>query len=275
MAADKDIPGPTTSEIDCGDAGERLIAEDEMAVASLRSATADRFLKSLGFDLFDCNGYTTLDRIFCVLTEANLLDVSGSVLMSSEATLRESTLYFLGLNPGGDEEGNSSFPTIRESLALARMGCNAFDQDWSRARATFLPGAAPMQANFKTICAHLGQCYSEVPASNLVFTRSRDVSSHGLYEVDLERGMEVHRILLDAIRPRFIWFMGSLSNASEQLRIVNVEWERADYRDWYVGRGTVEFCGKDYLFGNTPHLSYWSPAGREKLLDWVFAGLSD
>lgn len=251
--------------------------DDAIFEAASRARVADTFLTNLGFAQFGNQLDDTLDRIFRVLQASDLLDQSGSVLISSEATLVENDIYFLGLNPGGADDpdsGISSFPTLRESLALSRMGCCGFDQDWSRKGARFLPGQSPMQTNFKAICKRLGRCYAELPAANVVFTRSSDLASHGKYQSDLDRGIKVHRILLDRIRPKLLWLMGNPANAGDHLIIRDdqSEWRKSGYSNWTIGRGRVEFCGQDFAFAHTPHLTFWSPKEREPLIDWAFEG---
>lgn len=215
-----------------------------------------------------------LDQARRVLAEEGLLDRSGGVLMSSEATLRKGVTYFIGLNPGGEDAAPDSpddrvsdYPTIAESLDASRMGCNAFDQDWSTKTRSFAPGQSPMQSRFKFICRELGLCYAEVCATNFVFTRSTNVADHTSWERDLRASARVHSIFLEAVRPDFLWIQGNPATVDLE---VDMEWQPSGYSNWSIGRGTVMLGGKQYQACHTPHLSFWNPQSCTEQLGWAF-----
>ena len=206
-----------------------------------------------------------------ILKQANMLEESGSVFTSSEATLRPGFFYFIGLNPGGeasDESGEGKLPSIGKSLALSRLGCNGFDQDWSRPTARFPAGHAPMQLAFKDICLRLGMNYAEVCATNFVFTRSARVASHPEFERDRLAHADVHRLFLDVVQPEFVWLMGDPSTVG--LDTDQMSWEPSGYGNWSIGRGTIELFGRSYRACHTPHLTFWSAQRYRDAFDWAF-----
>jgi hypothetical protein len=83
------------------------IHEEASFVAKKRREVAEGLLQSCGFKPLDEDRHEPLNRIAALLDELDMLDESGSVLISAEATLRRSDrsdIYFLGLNPGGSAE---------------------------------------------------------------------------------------------------------------------------------------------------------------------------
>lgn len=215
-----------------------------------------------------------LDQARRVLAEEDMLDRSGGVLMSAEATLRKNVTYFIGLNPGGEDmppdssdERAADYPTISESLAASRMGCNAFDQDWSTKTRSFAPGHSPMQSRFKFVCRELRLCYAEVCATNFVFTRSTNVAGHTSWERDLRASARVHSTFLDAVEPDFLWIQGNPDTVDLQ---VEMEWQPSGYSNWAIGRGTAMLGGKEYIACHTPHLSFWNPEAHLEKLQWSF-----
>ena len=213
-----------------------------------------------------------LDMAYLSLGHSGLLQRSGGVLNSAEASLRKGPIYFMGLNPGGesaDEEAGNSL-TIAESLALSRLGCNGFDQDWSTDRKTYAPGRSLMQQRFKYVCGRLGLIYSEVCATNFVFTRSRDIKSHQSFGDDLIASLKVHDILLNVVKPEFLWIQGNPGTVGLKAEL---EWrkEGSGYSNWAIGRGTAELCGKRYQVCHTPHLVFWDPKANVDAFEWAFA----
>lgn len=214
-----------------------------------------------------------LDLAYLNLSKSGMLGRSGGVLNSAESTIRRGRTYFMGLNPGGEsaDENAGTFPTIAESLAMSRLGCNGFDQDWSTKKKTYAPGQSPMQQAFKYICARLDLIYSEVCATNFIFTRSRDIGSHQSLEEDLEVSMKVHKILLDVVQPQFLWIQGNPDTVGLK---TDMEWrsEGSGYSNWGIGRGTAELFGKHYQVCHTPHLMFWDPKTNVEAFEWSFAG---
>ena len=103
-----------------------MIDKDEAALATVRRNGVERFCLNFGFRV-PGQGVRALDQAWRTLEAASLFDLSGGVLLSSEATLRKGNIYFLGVNPGGDVDDAGDYPTIAESLFLSRVGYSAFD----------------------------------------------------------------------------------------------------------------------------------------------------
>lgn len=267
-----------------GAEAEDYLREEAIVVATRRRRAADDFLQGLGFRPPAATGSEPLDRLAALLDseELDMLDESGSLLISSEATLRDggnSDIYFLGLNPGGEAGEDFSifgrFPTIYESLALSRMGVSGWDQDWSRKDASYPPGQAPMQRRFKHIAGFLGLAYGEIFATNLVFARSRRFKALRRLEEQIEACLPVHQLLVEIVQPKRLWVMGNTDSAGNALNLHgDVRWRDAKHANWSIGHGTVDFCGRRMTLCHTPHLSLWDATSEDKqeLLDFAFHG---
>lgn len=225
-----------------------------------------------------------LETLAAHLENNGLAYEPGSVLLSAESTLRpglNSDLYFIGLNPGGENGDCSIFgnsPTIFESLAFSRMGVSGWDQDWSRKKAYFAPGRSPMQLRFKHMARQLKLSYGEIFATNLIFARSRRFKALSNATEQIAACLSTHELMLDIVKPKRLWVMGNPIHFGSALKLSkDVRWVPALYQDkndWSIGHGTAEFCGHKMTFCHTPHLSFWDPTAphRQRLIDFAFHG---
>ena len=137
---------------------------------------------------------------------SSILDKSGTLLYSSSATLRPGKYYFLGLNPGGADDGTK---TIRESLEnLPDFKKNAYlDENWSGDHRKYGEGGHPLQRNFEGLFKALGEDPRSVCASNLIFSRSIGERGAGGSE-RAELCWPVHEAILEIVRPEAIITFG-------------------------------------------------------------------
>jgi hypothetical protein len=106
---------------------------------------------------------------------AELLPCSGKVFYSGRiAFAGPAPLYVLGVNPGGDPGGKRQMETV---AAHTDWVANAAPSDWSAYRdeswKSRPPGQGGMQPRILHMFEVLGLNPGAVPASNLVFVRSR------------------------------------------------------------------------------------------------------
>ena len=213
-----------------------------------------------------------LDKCFEMLRSIDALHVSGSLFLSAEASLKPSKVLFLGLNPGGDAS-DATYGTVKDSLVSCRLGINAFDGDWSTSSKSYFPGDSPMQRNFKFICKRLGVSYGEVPAANLVFTRSRNLREYDGFSEDLLRLEKIHSLIVNSISPECLWIMGNTEHARSLISNMDMKWARSGYDRWSIGTGTGDFCGAKLRICHTPHLTYWDPKKNPTALEFAFEGM--
>ena len=205
-----------------------------------------------------------LDAIFGLLGESGLLHHSGGVMQSPESTLAPSRVMWIGLNPGGDSAIHDT--TLLDSLVACRSEISGWEEDWTGVG----PGKALLQQRFKRVAQFAGLDPITLPATNAVFTRSRDTRSHEDWAKDRAAGLPVHRLLAETIQPDAVWFMGDPIKAAGILTVEKVQWREARHRGYFVGRGRATYAGRSVAFYNTPHLSRWDPTGKDDLLSFAF-----
>jgi hypothetical protein len=109
------------------------------------------------------------------LVPKDVRDLSGAVLYSGrEAWSGDSPLYLMGINPGGDPrlEKRTVSEQVEQVLSANPANWSAYRDD-SWANGTRPPGTSGMQPRVLHLFERLALDPSTVPASNLVFVRSR------------------------------------------------------------------------------------------------------
>lgn len=206
-----------------------------------------------------------LDEAETYLSSKGLLDQPGIVLYSGAETLVSGPVYLLGLNPGGD-----SATTLRQSIATARRGNNAYlDESWNPGGHFQPKGQATLQRRVQHLCRFLGLETRKVPASNLAFTRSRRLDGHHGYSDDVRLCLPVHQIFLRAIQPRMLVTFGNVQHFAHAFKISRQETKPAEHGDWKVHRGRIVIEGREVHFANIPHMSLWASDKRESVLRWA------
>lgn len=206
----------------------------------------------------------------------SLLDGSGSILYSSVSTLVPGPIYFLRLNPGGSPQNNLD-GTLRQSLTDIRNGKNAFcDARWGDRPRQYDCGGAPLQRRVKKVFAQMGFETRSVPASNLVFTRSRNIRTHDSFRQAIKLCKPVHERFLQAIQPRLLLTHGSCALFKEAFDVSIRAEMMASHARWKARIGTCLVNKQEIAFANLPHLSLWAvdadtDKGRQRaaVIDWI------
>jgi hypothetical protein len=206
-----------------------------------------------------------LDAAEAHLIKCGLIDRSGAVLYSAEATLKPGPVYLLGLDPGG--AGGAS---LALSIDRSRAGHDDYlDDQWASGGRRYSKGRAPLQRRIQDLCEAMGRETRDVPASNLVFTRSTGISNHPGFQEAVDLCEPVHRTFMAAISPRFVMTFGNLNHFSQGLEIETKESMHARHGRWQAHRGTALAFGHHVAFGNVPHLSLWASDYRADIVEWV------
>lgn len=207
-----------------------------------------------------------------VLTDAALASTPEKVLYSSAATLDRFPIYFLGTNPGGTLPS-----TLAQSLDDISSGSNEYlDYSWEGRP----PGQAKLQKQVTRFLSGLGFEPREVPASNIVMTRSTGIMTHQDMDGDARRCWPLHQIILESVRPRSILAFGSglEKSAFSYLRVFlkpdEIESIPAEQPGFTchafkasLGTGTVNVVV-------VPHLTQYSPYKKPNIMKWVQARLT-
>lgn len=204
--------------------------------------------------------------------DASLADTPGKVLYSSAATLDPFPIYFLGTNPAG------ALPsTLAQSIDHIDSGLNEYlDYSWEGRP----PGQAKLQKQVTRFLLGLGFEPRDVPASNIVMTRSTGITTHQNMGGDARRCWPLHQIILESVQPRAILAFGSglEKSAFAYLRaflnpdeVESIPAEQPGYAchafEANLGHGSVTVVV-------VPHLTRYSPHKKPAIMEWVKARLA-
>ena len=138
---------------------------------------------------------------------------SGRVFYSGRSAFSTpSSLYILGLNPGGSPS-DQAHETIESDVASARTDRPAnwsayIDESWAGKK----PGTKPLQKRMQYLAMRLGQDLRSIPASNLVFVRSARESDIKYDFKQLANGTwPVHQEIIRNLDIAVIVCLGNLS----------------------------------------------------------------
>ncbi len=152
----------------------------------------------------------TIER-FAALIPSSLHPESGKVFYSGRAAFGSpSSLYVLGVNPGGDP---SKYQTETVGNHTQQVVARFLD-DWSAYRDESWEGAAPGTYGMAPRILHLFRQLSLqpgcVPASNLFFVRSRREEQIKERQVTLaDLCWPFHALVIETLKPRAILCLGS------------------------------------------------------------------
>lgn len=193
-----------------------------------------------------------------------ILNESGTVLYSSCETLKPGKYYFLGLNPGGSEDGTKK---IRQSLVdLGTSTLNAYlDESWCSN--PDCKGCRPLQKSFKFLFEELGEDPYAVCASNLIFKRSTDEQDAGYPEL-AKLCWPVHAAILQVVQPQAIITFGdkTFKFVAKQLGGGAVQYFDSGHGNWACQ--SLIKKGAPFLVG-LPHLSKYALYNHREVVEKI------
>lgn len=198
---------------------------------------------------------------------APILDMSGRVLYSAAETLKPYPLYLLGHNPGGSPE-NPAFDTIRSSLDLlpSKTTNNYLDESWAGCDV----GRSRLQTRVCGLLEALGHEPRDVPASNLVFVRSRDAGTSQLDRF-ADVCWPVHEQILAIVRPKVVIVFGNSAGSpysffAQKYGAQNKITVPSGHGSWLCK--AFEVPGLFRVVG-LPHLSRYKITAHAQVIDWL------
>lgn len=208
----------------------------------------------------------------CLSADASLANMPGKVLYSSAATLDKFPIYFLGTNPGG------ALPsTLAQSLDDIASGANEYlDYSWEGRP----PGQAKLQKQVIRFLSGLGFEPRDVPASNIVMTRSTGITTHHDMDGDAQRCWPLHQTILDSVQPRAILAFGSGLERSAFaylrafLKPYEVESIPAEQPGFTCHAFKASVGPRSINVVVVPHLTRYSPYKKPTIMEWVKARLA-
>ncbi len=200
-------------------------------------------------------------------TDAALANTPGKVLYSSAATLNPFPVYFLGTNPGG-----SLSNTLLQSIDDITSGSNEYlDCSWEGRP----PGQAKLQKQVTRFLSALGFEPRNVPASNIVMTRSTGITTHQDMDGDAQRCWPLHQIILESVQPRAILAFGSglEKSAFAYLRAFlkpdKIESIPAEQPGFTCHAFQAGLRSRTINVVVVPHLTRYSPYKKETIMTWI------
>lgn len=153
-------------------------------------------------------------RTLANLVPPALAERSGAVFYSGPSAFESpSRIYILGLNPGGDpllQAVETIDRDVAEWLAGPRNWSAYADESWQGAS----PGTWGMQPRMLHMFNRIGIDARKVPASNVVFVRSRDERSLAAEKADLLRlCWPVHQAVIDSLDVDTIVCLGNTAGS--------------------------------------------------------------
>ena len=197
-----------------------------------------------------------------------ICDRSGAILYSSHTTLKPGDVYLLGFNPGG--EGGSP---LRECInGMLHSDVNAYlDESWENRNGVWAPGEAPLQKRVSWLLERVIGNPREVCATNLIFVRSR-LAANISYEL-VQQCWPVHEAILRIVQPKLIVAFGnSAKSPYSYLRSIfggSGKEFPSGHGNWALKGFESTLNGRDIYVAGLPHLSRYSPIGKNHLVKWL------
>ena len=150
---------------------------------------------------------------FIKLIPTSLMDESGTVFNSGRQTFESpSGLYILGANPGGKPKSFTKDKyTVRQNVedVLQRWSEDYSpyrDQRWGGFKK---PGNHPMQRGLLHLFSRVNRRPEEVPASEVVFLRSKDLTElRGRFDSIAEQCWPFHQAVIENLEVKVIVCLG-------------------------------------------------------------------
>ncbi|WCL53227.1 hypothetical protein [Gimibacter soli] len=200
---------------------------------------------------------------------------TGGILYSGHSTLVKGDIYILGFNPGGAPEDGRP---ISESIdTMLTNDCNAYlCENWLTSdQGPDAPySRAPLQQRLKWIADQLGYPLQTICASNLIFVKSRRAGEVPRDLADI--CWPVHEAILGIVRPKLILAFGNSKTSPFNYlqtpfdcREAVVDHQAAGHGNWKLKRFRAVVKGSPLVVAGLPHLSRYSPCGKEYVADWL------
>lgn len=140
----------------------------------------------------------------------------------------------------------------------------------------YLPGMSPLQRRLRYVASLIGVDHATIPASNLVFIRSRSIADYPDFATDRDACLDVHRLILTAVQPKVLWLMGNPEYARPLLDLTDATPLGQKHGGKRVWRSVVvdRKTKLSYRLFHTPHMSqWWRPAEHEDIIreSWEIA----
>lgn len=201
---------------------------------------------------------------FAKLIPTDLAPLSGKVFYSGRnAFAFQAPIYILGVNPGGSPE---NYPTENVG-AHTKMILEMANPDWSAFRDEVWEGRTPgtygMAPRILYLFRRLGLSPGNVPASNLVFVRSRNEATMGAASMRrlADQCWPFHAAVIQELKPRVVLCMGKTAGRYVQNKLganrLNGEFIEQNDRGWR-SRSFANAVGINVVVATHPSVADWT-----------------
>ena len=202
----------------------------------------------------------------------DLKDVPGETLYSSLSTLKKGDIYLMGTNPGGSD----NYLLSEDLEKLKTKTTNGYlDEVWKTDKGTPAKGQAILQIRVQTLISELGYDLREVCASNLIFTKSKNIESLGYKFKDIaEKCWNIHDKILNIVQPKMIIVFGN-GESNSPYSYLKKKFKSQNYNSQTTGWGKYkaksfecEINGCKTSVIGLPHLSRFG-IKNEEVYSWI------
>jgi hypothetical protein len=180
---------------------------------------------------------------FTALIPSSVLEKSGAAFYSGRAAFStRSSLYILGLNPGGSPQvqANDTVEKHTEKVLNGRHEWSEYqDEAWLDG---YEPGRSGMQPRVVRLLERLGLDPQKTPASNVVFVRSareRDIAS--TFDEVAELCWPFHRAVISRLGVRVVLCFGKRAG-----NFVCKKLNATNYLDAFIEDNKRRWCSRAY-----------------------------
>ena len=206
---------------------------------------------------------TGLARFASHTLRSDILGKSGELLLSGAETLTKGPVYLLGHNPGGSP-ANKRLSTVRKSIReLSKKKHNSYlDSVW--------PSGDTLQVRVIWLLAALGFHPRKVPASNLIFVRSKAAAGSRM-ETYADICWEIHEKILMIVKPGLVLVYGNSERSPytylrRKFDYPREQRKRAGHGEWECRSFVVP--GRFRVVG-LPHLSRYDITAHPEVVHWI------
>ena len=203
----------------------------------------------------------------------SLKDIPGETLYSSLSTLKKGDIYLMGTNPGGSD----NYLLSEDLEKLKTKTTNGYiDEVWKTGRGKAKAGEGFLQKRVQNLISEIGYDLKNVCASNLIFTKSKNLKTLGYRFKDIaDKCWNVHEEILKIVKPKIIIVFGngeSNSPYSYLKKKYNIKKDEIDsiknYYKYYAKSFTFELNGRKTYVVGLPHLSRF-PIKNDEIYSWI------
>lgn len=158
-----------------------------------------------------------LERVEELLLATKLQNERGSMIYSADSTLTKGDFYFLGQNPGGNDEAKYGKDTILNQLLYSAEHNEYLEGEWKGTKGKI------HQHNIKRMFEDLELNLKNIFSTNLSFIRSSQTETYSRnLKQDYDIFWPIHEFFLSIVEPKFIIANGAQPRDFFKKKMINI-----------------------------------------------------